>query len=112
MQFLERARERGDIGAFGMATDVSTIASALESAPAYASVIQFANNEREPSLERNPLLRRHACITHSPFRGAESATTDAMRAALSFALADNPSGIVLFGSQSVQHVVSNASALE
>lgn len=106
--FLSSAKERGRVRAFGIGTDIATIAYCVESAQQYASILQFANNTNEPNLELMPsLASARACITHSPFGGVGKVSQDSLKSALAYATVRNPTGIVLFSSQSMRHIVDN-----
>ncbi len=107
LHFLGRARERGQIRAFGIGTDIETIKYCVASAHEYAGVIQFANNNLEPNLEHTPgMALERACITHSPFGGI-GRTVLSSKSALAYASSHNPLGVVLFSSQNAGHIDAN-----
>jgi aryl-alcohol dehydrogenase-like predicted oxidoreductase len=113
LTFLVQARTRGLVRAFGIATDIDTIAYARATVPAYTPVIQFPNNPNEPNLERTPELgSAHACITHSPFGGFGKNNPVDLASALRYATEQNPRGIVLFSSQNPAHIVGNIKSFD
>ncbi len=108
LEFLCDARARGQIRCFGIATDVATILYGLQHFPEYSSVIQFANNLTERNLEQHPSFAAgRACITHTPFGGWRKSISAQPRDAFRYALAANPSGIVLFSTQNEHHITQN-----
>lgn len=111
LAFLQTARERGEIRAFGIATDLSTITRSVDARQPCSDVIQFANSEKERSIEQHPQLATRACITHSPFGGIGKVRDSSSASALSYAARSNPNGIVLFSSQRSDHIVENVRVL-
>lgn len=128
LDFLERARAEGKIGAFGIGTDRDHIDAISGENPAYAHVIQCEWSVFDP-IPTDAAFRIHhrslganfrllqGWLSASPNKAREwSAATGVdlndsailselmMRAALQH----NPSGMVLFSSKSRKHIQENA----
>lgn len=125
---LERAKQAGKIGSFGVGTDREHMDAILRDAPAYAAVVQQEWSVFNPVETGSTFHIHHRSLAHNRtrlqdylYQHAETAarwsaevgadlgqpqvlSTLMMRAAL---LA-NPAGIVLFSSKSREHIHANA----
>ena len=111
LEFLVKAKDRGQLRSFGIATDIETINYAIDAAPLYTGVVQLPNNMREPNLEQFPrLTTQRACVTHSPFGGFGKKGIEAAEEALLYSSENNANGIVVFSSQNVKHINDNVTA--
>ena len=126
--FLERAREQGKIGTFGIGTDRDHAAAIARQSPAYARVVQrewsvfdacetsesfriyhrsLGENRRrlQEYLQRSP----EDCERWSKEIDADLASPDTLSSLMMrAALWANPSGIVLFSSKMREHIQANA----
>jgi aryl-alcohol dehydrogenase-like predicted oxidoreductase len=113
LEVLSEAKRRGDIRAFGIATDVETIEHASRSGSPFSDVVQMANSMSNRNLDRiAPYAGSRACLTHSTFGGVESREREHVVQALRYAVDANPQGVVVFSSQNPKHIAENASAFE
>ena len=136
LAFLERVQREGKVRQFGVAADAGAITYALEQAPAYAPVVQLANNVVEPMLLRIPAAQGRTVIAHSPLGAWMSGLLQSLKhngtmaaewsraleadvrepgclpqLALQWAMADVPRGVVLFSTTKPAHVREDAAAL-
>ncbi|SEB46755.1 aldo/keto reductase [Terriglobus roseus] len=125
--FLENAKQKGSIGAFGVGTDRGHASAILAESPAYARVVQrewsvfdgvedidtfkihhrsLAGNRRrlERYLASEDIAKRWSAATGTDLRAPGVLGELMMRAALG----TNPVGIVLFSSKDNAHIRSNA----
>ncbi len=133
---LERLRRDGKVRAFGIATNFQHGRAFQALYPALCDVMQFESDALNPNVLRLRLGNTlPALITHSVFTSAlpglraalmadpvltrhwsETLAVDVTEPAtlarllLTLAIADNPTGVVLVHSNSIEHVVSNAAA--
>ena len=136
LQFLEAAREQGKVRYFGIATDTDSTVEILRTRPAYAGVVQLPNSVVERNLERLPSNGDRPLLTHSAIRAGMQGIQGHLAAAsdravawskalgadcsdpevlsglmLAYAVRANPAGIVLFGSQSEDHIRATVTAI-
>lgn len=126
---LQALRDQGRIASFGIATGFEHTLRLLDSHPRYCPVVQFSPPLSQPLPAA--LVRARGLITHGVLSGAFARLRtsdllrlrwqtaldldlreDAARAALFLraALAQNPDGIVLFQSSSVDRIMRNAAS--
>ena len=128
LEFLQRAREQGKIGTFGVGTDRDHAAAIEHQSPAYAKVVQREWSVFDPveadehfriyhrSLGDN--LRRLQAHLRGSRQAMERWSREAdvdlavpgvlSRLMMRAALLANPSGIVLFSSKVREHIQANA----
>jgi aryl-alcohol dehydrogenase-like predicted oxidoreductase len=127
--FLQACVDQGKARQFGIASRVPETLEILSESPEYARVIQIPDDVLERSVERMPALRERPRFIHSAIREAlprirghldaepERQATWSRRLdvdcadptvlgglLIGYALQVNPDGVVLFGSQSEDHV--------
>ena len=132
LKFLEDAKRKGSIGAYGVGTERAHVDAILAESPAYAPVIQREWSVFDPVDGVDAFRIHHRSLAHNRRRverylaaSAETASrwSTAMGADLEApgtlgalmmraALATNPDGIVLFSSKDDEHIRSNAQLAE
>jgi aryl-alcohol dehydrogenase-like predicted oxidoreductase len=123
VDFLDRQVAAGTIRAYGAATDIEAVETLVRENRA-GLVFQFANSVCARQAERLPPMSR-PFVTHSPFLGAErlrarvaAEIRDGIDPArlhglmLSWALAANPSGVVLCSMLDDRHRRANLAVAE
>ncbi len=136
LDFLERAKASGSIGAYGIGTDVDTTRVAVAAEGPLAGVVVFASGIFDRNLETVAPSARSIVIAHTAlgmrFTRLQAALaddptlakdwSDALgidardtarlgRLLLLGAMAKHPNGTVLFSSSSAARIAQNASAL-
>ncbi len=136
LAFLERAKESGKIGAYGLATDIETTRAAVSARNPLSQVIQFADSIFDRNLDHVAAPDSSLIIAHSVLGLGYARLQDALaqdprllrqwtaalgfdvrdrdqlgRLLLSVALLRNPRGIVLFSSRSTARIAQNAMVL-
>ncbi|MGI4853743.1 MAG: aldo/keto reductase [Janthinobacterium lividum] len=132
LEFLERAKQAGKIGNFGVGTDRDHMTGILRDAPAYASVVQQEWSVFDPVESGGTFHIHHRSLAHNRTRLQEYLYQHAETAArwsaevgadlrqpqvlstlmMRAALLANPAGIVLFSSKSREHIQINAALAE
>jgi D-threo-aldose 1-dehydrogenase len=137
LAFLEEKKKQGIIGRFGTGSDFSKVSAMAAAQPAFADVLQFENSVVRPNLQRlTATPGSRLAITHGALGGAFRQLRDALTAddvlrrlcsevlgvdvgdprhlasaMLSWAVQDNPLGMVLFSSSRSANVRTNIEAL-
>lgn len=136
LEFLESLKAAGKIRQVGIGSAFAKLGSDCGSIPHLLEVLQFENYSVQPNLEKFSTCTQKYFITHSAFKYAPllqsvlagnqrlisnfrnifgfdlCAMSDLCRLLLAWALRDNSSGRVLFGSTSLEHVQQNVSIFE
>jgi aryl-alcohol dehydrogenase-like predicted oxidoreductase len=120
-RFLEEARKKGTIRAYGVATSFDKLGEDAGVYPAEFRVLQFDHAAGEDHVGRLRNAGERALITYGATRqagavakgarhGELAAAATAASMMLRWALEDNPRGVVLFDTTRAEHVRANAAS--